>query len=156
MDVREFQGKAVVSLDDAERVGRVSDVLFETDRLRIAGFRVEGEEGDYVLPFDRISSVGPDAITVETQDMVRRQVANAPVDNLPGLSELIDLKIVDESGTYQGTVRTFDADGTTGEVSSLDIEKGGVMGLGSEHQSIPVSTIRSIGRGVITVRNAVG
>ena len=156
MDVRTLQGKAVVSLDDAERLGQVSEVLFATDTLRIAGFRVADQGGDYVLPFEGISSVGPDAITVENQDMVRRPASVGSVDHLPGLAQLMNLKVVDESGTYHGTVSAVDADTTTGVVTSLDLEKGGLMGLGKERQRIDPSEVRSVGHDVLTIRSIPG
>jgi sporulation protein YlmC with PRC-barrel domain len=152
MDAQELRDKPVVALDSAERVGRVSDVLFWTDPLRLAGLRVATQAGDYVLPFDGVASFGHDAVTVESDQAVRRRASMASIDDLPGLIQLAGLKVVDESGTYQGIVRTLDVDATKGDVTALEVESGGILGLGGERTNIPIDLVRSVGPEVVTVR----
>ena len=153
MDVRELVGKAVVSLDDAARLGRASDVIFDTERLRVAGLRVSDDAGGFVLPFDQIANIGPDAITVERADQIPPGTGASRFSAMPGIGDIDTLKVVDESGTFQGTIKTLHADPTTGDVTTLELAKGGVLGLGAEHDSLPVGAVRSVGRDVVTVRS---
>jgi sporulation protein YlmC with PRC-barrel domain len=76
----------------------------------------------------------------------------ASIDDLPGLIQLAGLKVVDESGTYQGIVRTLDVDAAKGDVTALEVESGGILGLGGERTNIPIDLVRSVGPEVVTVR----
>lgn len=64
MDADTLKGLAVVSLAEGTRLGRVTDVLFETEPLRVVALQARGAGGDFVLPFERVRNVGADAVTV--------------------------------------------------------------------------------------------
>lgn len=153
MDTRAIQNLAVVSVDEAGRIGRVADVLFETSPLRAAALQLTSDRGDLVVPWSDLRSVGRDAITVQSADVARSPTARKDAD-LPGIDALRRLKVVDEAGTLVGTVYTVDIDPQTGEAISMVTEHGGLLGIGGEHRTISVDAIRGIGPEIVTVRTA--
>jgi uncharacterized protein YrrD len=91
-------GISVVTLTEAQRLGRVDDVLFETRPLRVMALVVRGQDEDRAIAFSDVSSIGSHAIVVEsrpTTEDVRRSR-----DGHPGLAELEQFKVLDEAGTY--------------------------------------------------------
>lgn len=154
MDVQNLTGMTVVTLDEADRLGTISDVLFRTEPLRVAGFRVSGRDdhNPMVLPFDAVRSLGDDAVTIERRDLAEHE-SKAATDDLIDIGAIHALKIVDEAGTFLGTVERIDID-DNGRVVSVDAQRGGVMGVGGTTTQIDLDAIRSIGPEVLTVRTA--
>lgn len=151
MDAEKLKGMAVVSISDGARLGRIKEVYFDTKALRIASFRVSGEGPDVVLALDDVKSVGADAVTVDnsrvTQVINRGDEATAP----PDLGQMRSLKVVDEAGTFLGTVKAVNVEPATGQIVSVDVQKGGVLGLGGTTTNVAAGRIRSIGRDIMTV-----
>ena len=65
MHASALKNKPVVSVADGVQVGRVADVLFETATLRVAALLLSARDGQLVLPFEAIRSIGADAVTIE-------------------------------------------------------------------------------------------
>jgi uncharacterized protein YrrD len=151
MDIRELRGRPVVALSEADTLGRVADALFETSPFRVVALRLDGDGPESVVPFDRIRSVGADAVTIEDATAAESGRRLSAFRDLPGIDALTRLKIVDENGTYLGDVETIDVDGETGRVVRLGTHKGGVLGLGVERRMLSADAIRRVGAEVITV-----
>jgi sporulation protein YlmC with PRC-barrel domain len=141
--------KAVVSLADGERIGEVDDLLIDPVTLRFAALVIKGDNGQSLLPREHIKVVGEDAITIESVSATQ----SGP-NSLPGLqsfSELSGNKVVDSQGTLIGHLHDFEIDSKTGDIASLDVHSGGVLGLGAHSHHVPASAICSIGPELITV-----
>ena len=72
MKASALNGKDVVSMVDGVQIGRVEDVLFDTNALRIAALVLTTTGGRSILPFAAIRSLGADAVTVESAAATRR------------------------------------------------------------------------------------
>jgi sporulation protein YlmC with PRC-barrel domain len=68
MQVRDMLNKPLLSLDTAERVGWVEDVLIDTTRQCVSGLLVKRGtfSSQIVLPFRETHTVGADAVIVRT------------------------------------------------------------------------------------------
>ena len=141
---------AVVSVDEGSRVGRVEESLFDPQDLHLAAFRIKGDNGTFIVPLDKVQSVGADAVMVASS--AATQVA-AVDSTLVGWEALQKRKVVDESGTLLGTVSNLDLDTTTGKVLGLTVHKGGMLGLGGETTEIQATRIKSIGAELITLQS---
>jgi len=150
MDARKIQGMAVVTLAEAGRVGQVTDLLFDRSPLRAVALRVRAEEGDVLVPFDRIREIGADAITTDSAEALG--VRSRDGRDMPGIDEISQLKVVDEHGTLLGTVTELDIDPSDGHVTKVDVRKGEIFGVGGERQAVGAERILSVGREVLTVR----
>src|SRR5918911_38008 len=103
-----LKDRAVVSLADGTRIGRVSDVLFDTADLRVAALALTTNGGQSILPFAAIRSLGTDAVTVESATATQGVAAPTAGNVLRGLSDLVGMKAVNGDGTFVGTVRELE------------------------------------------------
>jgi sporulation protein YlmC with PRC-barrel domain len=145
--------RAVVSLDDGQRIGYVEDLLLDLQALELAALVVKGDKGETVLPSQLIKAVGVDAVTVDSVSSTQSN-ANA----LPGVrpfTKLHNLKVVDSAGTMVGHLHDIVIDPSSGAIVSLLLRSGGVFELGTRTERIPVTDVRSFGDSLITVNEAV-
>jgi len=147
MDAHQLKGLAVITLAEAERVGRVEDVVFETSPLRAAGLRLRTETGD-------IRSIGADAIITENVTSAEQNDAALNRRQLPGLEDLRKLNVVDEEGQFLGHIGRLEMDPGTGTVERIEVRKGEVLGMGGEGRTLSPDQIISVGAELITVRRA--
>lgn len=150
MNADTLRGMAVVAVSEAERLGRVADVLFEIEPLRVSALLLQHDGAERILGYDAVTSLGPDAI-----------VARRPTDieaggqrraSRPGLDDIGQLKVVDEAGAYMGRITRVDVDPRTGAVSALDVRRGDVLGIGGETQTLAQDRLIAVGGDLLTVR----
>jgi sporulation protein YlmC with PRC-barrel domain len=154
MDAASLRELEIISVAQANRLGKVSEVLFEIDPLRVAALRANGDEGEFVIPIERIRRFGPDAVMVENSSV--RELARAPRASERTLDELTHLKVVDEDGKGLGTVRTIDFDPDSGRVEQLVAGEGGRLGIGGMTATIQARAIRGVGTDLLTVASSGG
>ena len=142
---------AVVSIDNGAKLGNVDDVIFDPKGLRVAAVRISAHGQQAILPFDEIRSVGSDAITIPSHDLARWSVTASPLTSLPRLDDVKKLKVVDEAGTFLGTVHDVTITPTDGRIAELEVRKGGILGIGGETHVIHAQEITSVGDEVIVV-----
>ncbi len=150
MDADTLKGKAVVSVAEAAKLGYVEDILFDVRGLQAAALQVRGSDHTFVIPFARIKHVGPDAVTVDSSQVTQAVSKGDTFSALPGLGALKKLKVVDEAGTFLGTVAGLDLDPETGRLLNLSVHKGGMLGLGGSTTTLSVGAIRGVGPEIIT------
>lgn len=68
-----------------------------------------------------------------------------------GLHDLEKLKVVDNEGTFLGTLDTIEFDPATGLVTQLSAHKGGLLGMGGTTTPIDASSIVKVGSELLTV-----
>ncbi len=152
MDAQALIGMAVVALDDADRLGSIDELVFQTDPLRLTGLQVTDPRGRFAVLLERVRSVGADAITVESREVADAGVLATGVDGRLSLADLKHLKVVDETGALMGEVQGLDVDPADGRVISMNTIKGGVLGVGGTKLNLPPEAIRGIGAEVVTVK----
>ena len=96
MDVEQLRGRAVVSVQQAEKIGTVHDVLVDTSAHRLAGLVLQGGlfRGGPSIAWADVRTIGQDAVMVDD----RRAAANATVDGAVKLADLRGRKVVTDSG----------------------------------------------------------
>lgn len=151
MDAAKLKGMAIVSLGEGTKLGRVGDVLFDTQPLRATALRATGEGQTFVIPYAQIASIGADAVTVASGQVTQTASKEGAFGGLPGLGALTRLKVVDEAGTLVGVVGGIALDPPTGLVTGLAVHKGGLLGLGGTTTTLDPATIRGVGDDLLTV-----
>ena len=151
-----LKGMAIVSISEATRLGVVTNVLFDTGPLRVAALQAASAETEFVIPFELVRSLGTDAITVESSQVTQVAGAGSTMGNLLGLDQLRKLKVVDEAGTFIGTVHGVRLDPGTGTVLELVARRGGILTVGQHETVIPADAILKVGDEVLTVSAASG
>lgn len=113
----ELFGRPVVTLDTAEDVAEVKDVVFSHADAAVVGFTLN-KRGRFagplktVLPWSRVSALGRDAVMIANRDAL-----GAPDEPMASAADSRDRNIV-------GTTVMTDAGRALGEVSDLVVDVG--------------------------------
>jgi len=155
MNAADIRGRAVISIPTGGRLGRVDEVLFDHDSLRLAAFRVTAEGQHALIPFSQVESLGSGAVMVPGED-VAQWITTAAIaaEGLVSFDALKHYKVVDAAGTFLGTPKAVELEPADGRLQALEIHKGGVLGLGGETTTVSGGDIASVGADVIVVRIA--
>jgi uncharacterized protein YrrD len=104
-NIEQLIGRPVVSLETANQLGRVVDLLADPVSGQLAGFSVQRPDETYALAsMIDIHDIGPDAVMVE-RDHSLVPVADSPVKALPRAKEnLIGVKVITEHGQLMGNI----------------------------------------------------
>lgn len=154
MNAADIKGKAVISIANGARLGRVDDVLFDRGALAVAAFRVSAGGQRAMIPFAQVHSVGSDAVTVPGDDVAQWVTTSGAAEGLVSLDDLKHRKVVDDDGTFLGTPAVIEVEPQGGRLQQLRVHKGGVLGMGGETITVPSSDIAGVGDDVIVVRTA--
>lgn len=105
-------GRAVLTLSDAARVGRVDGVLFDTELHHVLGFRVKTGRFSAMEAVARadVTGVGRDALTVASAADVNQLERVASLASSKALTDVVGTKVVSEGGDAVGTVATVELD----------------------------------------------
>ncbi|GAA0611078.1 hypothetical protein GCM10009547_11390 [Sporichthya brevicatena] len=136
MRITEARLRPVVATSTATTLGHVAGFLIEAEAARIVGVRLETDGDANVLPWDRLESFGPDAVTVADADVLRTPADSAEERRADPDLDPIGKPAIEETGNGLGVVDDVDFDPETGalravltEVYELPADK--LLGLGS-------------------------
>lgn len=103
MPVGTLTGKAILSLESGDKLGRVSDVLLDPVNGLLLGLSVENETESLELPYQQIYSIGKDAVMAVSDDSIRIE---APHDGISSrrARELLGTQVIMESGEILGEI----------------------------------------------------
>lgn len=117
----------VISLSDGRIVGHVRDVIFDPPAGRIAGLLLKEASllsDAWVVPLDRIRSLGRDAVTVPDRSAVQFSLRVRPVRRLLNSGvRLTGLHMLTEGGRDLGTIDEVFI-GPDGEVVGYELNPG--------------------------------
>jgi uncharacterized protein YrrD len=127
-------GRGVMDLATATTVGRVDDVVIDAATRRVIAFRIGkvASSGTW-LPFEQITALGADAITVSDAGLIVDTPADAPLGIVQ--HKALGGRVLTEQGREIGPLHDVDVD-ETGAVTGLDVAGGVVaaadlLGIGS-------------------------
>lgn len=148
--MKEFVGKAVVSLKDGATIGRVKDVLIDTSSLSATGLLLEGDPGHGMLPLKNVKNNGKDAITIDDSSPVAWVKSVTPDQPLRLGDDVMHLTVVNSQGEVVGKAHdvVFKEDG---KIDCLEVSRGGVLGIGAHNTDVDRAQITAIGEKLITV-----
>lgn len=150
VDVDKLTGMTVVSMSEGAKLGKIDGALFDPQSLRLTALKLKGDSGEFIVPLEQVRAIGTDAVTVASSQ-VTQVATTSGAETLVNLRDLQKRKVVNAAGTLLGALQSLDIDPITGEVSSLMVHKGGLLGLGGETTAIAAASIQTIGNDLITV-----
>jgi len=107
-------------MEAATRVGRIKEILLQTDGERVAGFVVShgetivGSGGTRrIVPSSALYAIGPDAITVHS---VAEEKGTQEIEQLPRMSDVVGRKMVTRSGRVIGSIDDLLINGADGKI----------------------------------------
>ena len=96
-------GKAILSLESGNKLGRVLDVLVDPVNGLLLGLDLEHEGGILELPYEKIYSIGKDAVMVVSDDSVAA-ATGADERRIRRARDLLGTQVVMESGEILGEI----------------------------------------------------
>ena len=154
MNAQALKGMAIVSLQEGTKLGQIDQPLFDMATRQLGALQVSGAAGNFIVPFSQIHQIGSDAVTVTSSQVTQTPSTGSALGELVSLHDLGKLKIVDETGTFLGTIHDVDVDVVSGKVTQLTAHKGGLLGVGGTTTSIDAGSILMAGPELLTVTTA--
>ncbi len=124
-----MEGRPLVDLDTAERLGEIEQLIVDPDARRVAGIVVKRggsllpSGAELVLPAAAVHAVGPDAVTISHSRATESPIAE--LADLPRIGDLRGRKVVTHGGTFAGTVDDVLVDEASGQLLGYSLAKPG-------------------------------
>ena len=117
--ISKLKGQRVLARSSGQAVGSIGQMLVEPATARVAECGVEGVVGGAnVLPWRSISSIGPDAVFVESAEQLTDPESRSP-DGVTDLYALQGRPLLTEHGDSLGRLEDVEVDESSGRVVSL-------------------------------------
>jgi len=152
---KKFLSLPIISLKEGQQIGFVRNLVIDPKAKAVAAFIVDPKgffKEQRIIPFNRVVSIGENAITVSTESQVEKAT------NLPDILELlkekaaiIGIKVMTASGKNLGQIEEFYIDPDDGAITCLDISDGKIEGLFNGKARLQAEDILTIGTDVVVV-----
>jgi uncharacterized protein YrrD len=154
MKVSRLRDMAVVSIEDAEKIGTVSDLLVNPDGQRVLALRVKGAQGQEtnIVPVEEIASIGKDAITIHDTRGIAMDIEMD--EGTVYLSKLTGTKVLTRSGDLLGTVAEVEFDPYSFDITGYELSTGTVSDLVGSRKRFPASDGVHYGKDILIVGGA--
>ena len=135
-----LRGTPIISVDAGEKLGNADLVVFSPKERRLLGFVMRNgdvlHKDRQVVRVDDVRAIGPDAITIDDDAVVRQfNQADEPFRQaVESGQRLFGTQVVTESGDLLGTVDDLFLDPSSARVTSIAL-KGGI---GTSSDAIPI------------------
>lgn len=150
---RKFLSLPIISLREGQHIGYVKNLILSASEKCVAAIVVDPKgffKDQRIIPYDKVISVGDDAITIDKGCHVEKSTS------LPELLELlkdklniIGTKVVTESGKTLGVAEEYFIDPIDGKITSIEISGGKIEGLFNGKANLDAEKILTIGHDVI-------
>ena len=138
MKFSELKGRAVVSLDNATKIGEVDDLMIDPTSRHIVAVKVRTGffSAAQFVPAAEVKNVGADAVTVAAN------VEPAPPATAGGqppveLTNIIGNQVVTDAGTLVGELRDVVLDWANLTITGYEVREGGLLGHAQEFTATP-------------------
>jgi uncharacterized protein YrrD len=138
MRFTEIHGRKVVSLADAETLGRVDRYVIDPGRRAVVALRLSKVRGDACfLSWADLHAFGADAVTVDDASRLRPAADEAEERAASKELQVIGKLVLGTSGTVLGKGEDVEMDGESGAIVAVDLGEAGtvagdrIVGLGS-------------------------
>lgn len=156
MKLSELRGKTVITVAEARKIGSVDDVLVDPSFRRIEAVLVKpgGRQSDYFVATDQLRGIGPDAVTVVSQEAVQDLRQAPDKARLPVAGSVLNSRIVTERGEVLGTISEVLLDPNTYSIQAFEFTTGALGSLFGRQHQLDLRHLVGVGSGVVTVTEA--
>jgi len=151
-----FIGMPIYTLEKGKRIGTVKDVVYDGENSKLIALTLE-EPGlispeRRVLAFDKIDSVGRDAIMVESENVLIAG-KDYPEEKrlLSQKSSVLGKKVITHSGSTLGNISDIVIDEETGKAVSFEVSGGITRDIGSGRNYVAASEVIKVGEDAVIV-----
>jgi len=147
---RQLLNLPVFSLDEGQQIGKVKGLVVDPAQKAVVVLAIE-EKGWHkeqkFIPFNRLHSIGADAITVEKSSVIHKKSCLPDVVKLAkDKIEVIGTRLVLENGTILGQVDEYYIDLNTGEIGGLEFSEGVFNNVLQGRAYLDAAFIRTFGK----------
>ncbi len=143
MKFSELKGRAVVSLDNATKLGQVEDLMMEPATWHIVGLLVRTGmfSRSVLVPAGEVHNIGADAVTISAPLAEATDAAGSPQPTPPAgletvesagslvkLTSILGIKVVTDAGTLVGELGDILLDWANLTITSYEVREQGVFG----------------------------
>lgn len=152
---KDLNGLAIIDVRDGKRLGQADEVVISPDDGKLLGFVMKRgglfSSEEAIVEIDDVRAIGPDAITVEGDEVAHTLEASADAfrEARSGERTLSGRKVVTQNGSVVGQVSDVVVNEEQRRVTAL-IVGGGMLEQGNALQA---DRIVSVGPDVIIVRD---
>lgn len=153
MDVQELNGRAVVSIQQAEKLGAIEDVLVNVHQHSLGGLLLKGTllHGGPAISWSCVRNVGVDAVMVDANDAVG-SMSDADAAALTRMHTLNGMRMVTDAGELVGTISSIEVDDESGRITDYLVDLGnGSLLHRSARLKVPPAAIQGVGKDIMTV-----
>ncbi len=154
MDSASLRGRAVVNVQQAQKIGTVDDVLFDLRENKIGGLVLQGGlfRGGPTVAWSEVRSVGKDAVMVDASEE-GGGVGRDEEGYLTHLNAFRSIKVVTDTGNLGGSLSGADVDTATGLVNYYVVTTpdGGGLFRSAPTFTLPPRSILGVGPDLLTV-----
>lgn len=152
---KKFLSLPIISLKEGQQIGYVRNLVVNPKTKSLAALVIDPAgffKEQRIIPYNRVVSVGENAITVSTESQVEK-AASLPdiLDLLKDKAAIIGIKVVTETGKNLGFVEEFYIDSQNGRIVNLEISEGRIEGIFGSKALLKADLIVTIGPHAIIV-----
>lgn len=151
---KQLNGKAIVDIHNGEKIGQISDVLFNPNTLRVAALMISQggllNRDEEAFPADNVQVWGKDVVLVNRSNQMG-------VDRVTGVDQFVKLSdqlrgryVVSTDGERVGQIEDVLL-GDRGQLVGYELSQVFVQGPLVESKRIPVDATSSLGKDVLIV-----
>ena len=144
-------GLPVFSIREGKEVGKVRDAIISRSKMKVTAFLVEDIAwyGPRILTFNKLQSLGQDALVIETEeDLVDLKDAARLGQLLDRDLKVIKKKVVTDTGKLVGDISSFQIDETNGNLGAVEIKQYGAQ---AKTKVVVIEKVLSIGPDVLVI-----
>ncbi|MDQ3703813.1 MAG: PRC-barrel domain-containing protein [Chloroflexota bacterium] len=148
MKFSELKGRAVVSLEDASKIGEVQDLMIEPGTRRIISLKVKTGmfSSARLVPATDVKNVGADAVTISAHAVsAAGQEGNGNGSNgstegtqaLVKLTGILGNKVVTDAGTFVGELHDILLEWVDLTITGYEVRESGMFAKTQEFAATP-------------------
>ncbi len=142
----------VFSLEEGQQIGKVKGLVADPAKKAVVALIIEEKDRSReqkFIPFNRLHSIGENAITVERSNFIQKGASLPEIVKLAKEKvEILGTRIVLENGTILGQVDEYYIDLQTGEIVGLEVSEGVFNNVIQGRTYLDASFIRTLGKEV--------
>lgn len=122
MDIHfdDLRHRAILDISTATTIGRVEHLVIDVSDASVSALTIgKGPDNDVVLSWNEIKAIGPDAVTIETQEHLRAPENELEQRTAKGDLDPIDKLVLSDDGDKHGTLTDVVIDAESGAVTEL-------------------------------------
>jgi uncharacterized protein YrrD len=144
-------GLPAISLDGAEEVGRIADLICDRRQARVIGLLLDGGGWWHrrVVPYEEVAAVGPSAVMLRRSVVLAARTGQALASRRARHARLVGRRLLTRQGEELGIVDDLVFDAASGRILGYLVSGGIVHDLMDGKRFLPAGWPMAWGRGAL-------